>query len=469
MLRSSLRPALALAGPVSAVPPAITPSQVDATIADGDSLNIQKTVETPAIPQNPEICFLADTTGSMDIALANVASQHRLDHVDRRRGLGSVTTRFCAAQYKDVGDFPASDTAFHLDQALTTNQAAVSAAAGTWVAAGGGDDARGSAPCPDRPVRRRPRLEPRRRRRPTSSSGSVTAQAMTRQVRGETLASTIAALNAGFNGSKRVIAVSVASPGGCAPSYLNATGQATAIAGATGGVFLTAATANDVANAILAGLSSLPVNVSMASDCFAATGGVVSTTFAPGLPDGHQRHQRCLHGDDLRDGRPVPAGPDLQLPRSGAPQRPADGRRQWRDHLRAEDDPGARHDAARRVLRRVREPEGRQDAAGRSTTLPGPKGGQNEDGFYLLTATDNVDPDPMIYVADSGSGFVAGPYLSGTNVKITQSPGSIPEAKKMAGVITAHIKLVGDALVYAVDASGNVSARASCLVPPPPK
>jgi hypothetical protein len=39
----------------------------------------------------------------------------------------------------------------------------------------------------------------------------------------------------------------------------------------------------------------------------------------------------------------------------------------------------------------------------------------------------------------------------------------------MTGVIIVHITTKGDPEVYAVDGSGNVSARCRCLVPPPPK
>jgi hypothetical protein len=102
-------------------------------------------------------------------------------------------------------------------------------------------------------------------------------------------------------------------------------------------------------------------------------------------------------------------------------------------------------------------------------TPPGSKGGQNPDGFYILSAEDNVDPNPQIFVADSGSSFVAGPFANGDVVKITQAPGGTPSSKKMAGVVVAHITLRGDALVYAVDASGNQSDPVRCLVPPPPK
>jgi hypothetical protein len=39
----------------------------------------------------------------------------------------------------------------------------------------------------------------------------------------------------------------------------------------------------------------------------------------------------------------------------------------------------------------------------------------------------------------------------------------------MAEAVIAHIILEADALVYAVDASGNQSDPISCKVPPPPK
>ena len=57
-----------------------------------------------------------------------------------------------------------------------------------------------------------------------------------------------------------------------------------------------------------------------------------------------------------------------------------------------------------------------------------PQSGQNPDGFYQLLAKDNCDPDPKIFIADSASSFVAGPFASGDIVKITQShkPGSQP-------------------------------------------
>jgi len=97
-----------------------------------------------------------------------------------------------------------------------------------------------------------------------------------------------------------------------------------------------------------------------------------------------------------------------------------------------------------------------------------PSSGQNPDGFYELLATDDVDPNPELRISDTGSSFVAGPYASGTKIKLTQAPGATPNVKPGPGDIDWHVTLKGDAVVTATDDSGN-SARVSCLVPPPPK
>lgn len=94
--------------------------------------------------------------------------------------------------------------------------------------------------------------------------------------------------------------------------------------------------------------------------------------------------------------------------------------------------------------------------------------GQNEDGFYMLLAIDDNDPAPQIFVSDANGSGPFGPFSAGDTVKITESPGGKPNSKPMAGVVVAHIRLTGDAIVTATDAAGN-SASVSCLVPPPPK
>jgi hypothetical protein len=98
-----------------------------------------------------------------------------------------------------------------------------------------------------------------------------------------------------------------------------------------------------------------------------------------------------------------------------------------------------------------------------------PRSGQNPDGFYELTATDAVDPNPEITIEDSASSFVAGPFADGTKIKLVQAPGAKPRVSPGTGVIDWNVKLKGDALLFAEDASGNVAGPISCRVPPPPK
>lgn len=120
-------------------------------------------------------------------------------------------------------------------------------------------------------------------------------------------------------------------------------------------------------------------------------------------------------------------------------------------------------------------PHGKKIPPAGSSSLPGAKGGQNEDGFYDLAAEDLVDPNPQVYAVDQATGWVFGPYPAGTIVKWTQAPGAQPSEKKMgsnngqAGAVDYHLRGQGDMLIFAVDASGNTSDPLVCLVPPLPK
>jgi len=102
-----------------------------------------------------------------------------------------------------------------------------------------------------------------------------------------------------------------------------------------------------------------------------------------------------------------------------------------------------------------------------STTLPGPNGGQNEDGFYLLGTNTGQS---FVSVLDSGSGMVFGPFAPGTKIKYTQAPGATPSIKSIgsdqgqAGAVQYHITGTGDAFAFS---DNNVLVP--CLVPPPPK
>jgi hypothetical protein len=122
--------------------------------------------------------------------------------------------------------------------------------------------------------------------------------------------------------------------------------------------------------------------------------------------------------------------------------------------------------------------EGPNPHGKKTPKAPGNGGqGQNQDGFYELSAADTVWPEESLelFVEDSGSGTVFGPFDSGTVIKYTEANGATPKIKKIgsskgqADAVSWHITGNGDALVYAVDGSGNQSTTAACLVPPPPK
>ena len=106
-----------------------------------------------------------------------------------------------------------------------------------------------------------------------------------------------------------------------------------------------------------------------------------------------------------------------------------------------------------------------------STTLPGPKGGQNEDGFYQLLSQDAEDGTAPLFVTNASGSATFGPFPSGSVVKITESE-AVPSVKPMGGpnsAVAAHIKLDSDAFVFAVDSFGEFSPIIACLVPEPPK
>lgn len=90
---------------------------------------------------------------------------------------------------------------------------------------------------------------------------------------------------------------------------------------------------------------------------------------------------------------------------------------------------------------------------------------QNEDWFYQLLATDNLDKNLSIYVNWFGA------FSSGDKVKITEATWIVPSMKKMASstdAVVAHLMLNTDAVVTVTDLAGN-SSSVTCLVPRPPK
>jgi hypothetical protein len=110
-------------------------------------------------------------------------------------------------------------------------------------------------------------------------------------------------------------------------------------------------------------------------------------------------------------------------------------------------------------------PHGQTVPPAGSTTLPGPKGGINEDGFYEV----GTDAGTPVILQDT-DGNVFGQFPSGTKVKYTEANGAVPSVKTIgstngqAGAIAVHITGTGDLVVVSIDGS-----QATCPVPPPPK
>lgn len=416
---------------------ALSPASVEVSLRPGESIDIAKTVVTPIFPPRPDICFLADTTGSMGGAILNVRTNATT--IMNMVLVAQPDSQFCAAQYRDAGDTPE----FQVDQTITANTAAVQAGINSWAAGGGGDT-------PEGQLHALTRLSTEALFRSGSTRIVVwfgDASGHDPSIGGESLASTIAALQAE---GVRVIAVPVTGGDG-----LDATGQATAITGATGGVLITTVDPGQVTTAILTGLTNLPVDVSMTSNCTAATSGAVTTSFAP-------------PGQTITSGGSA-LFTETILASAGAVQGQT-----YLCEDRALLNGSPMTDAGGAVILETKTVHILDVTAPTAACVEGPNPGgnvpksKNPDGFYQLLASDNVGVE-LIQVCDNGSSFCSDPFSAGDVVKITQTPGGTPRDERPGpGGITSHVFLKGDAILSVTDTSG-LETRVSCLVPPPPK
>ena len=235
--------------------PGVTPASVSLTLLPGGSAVVPKSVETSPIPPMPDILFLADTTGSMGGAITNV--RNNATAIMNAVRAEQADSQFGAAEYRDF-NCAFDPFAYRLNQAITASIPAAQTGINQWVTGDGCDT-------PEAQLNALFELStsPATGFRPGSSRivawfGDASGHDPSG---GHTLAQTIAALQAA---SVRVVAVNVDSGFG---DGLNATGQASAIATATGGSFFPSATNDQVADAILAGLSNLPVTVTHTVTC----------------------------------------------------------------------------------------------------------------------------------------------------------------------------------------------------------
>lgn len=261
VLLAALVVAAIATGTAYAVSPGVDPQNVTATLNPGASVTVGKTVHTPVIPPNPDIVFLADTTGSMGPTIANVQS-NATTIMNTIAGTSSIgTPEFGAAEYKDF-NCGFDPFAFNLDQAITSSVPAVQTAINSWsTPPGSGCDT------PEAQINALYELA-------TNPAVGFRAPGTSTRIivwfgdssghdpsGGHSLTDAETALQAA---GIRVIAIPVDSGLG---DGLDSTGQATAIANATGGLVLPSATPSQVSNAILSGLQNLPVTVSHTESC----------------------------------------------------------------------------------------------------------------------------------------------------------------------------------------------------------
>ena len=232
----------------------IDPAAVELTLAAGASATFAARLTTPVVAPAPDIVFLADTTGSMDPALANV--RNNLPAIMAEVRAAQPDARFGVAAYKEESDGP---RVFRVNTPLTAEDDAVVSGAQQWLYDVGG----GGQPQTDF-VNAHFQL----------ATGAVTYRPSGTRViawfgdarsndpsLGHTLPDAVNALRT--NGI-RVVAVPVA--GTSAPG-LDERGQATTITGGTGGVLMPGQAAGDVAAAILSGIQALAVPVRPVPAC----------------------------------------------------------------------------------------------------------------------------------------------------------------------------------------------------------
>ena len=107
----------------------IAPSSVEATLFPGQSLEVEKCVETPEIPPKPDLFFVFDTTGSMGGDIATV--QAKLAEIIATVGAQATDPEYGVAKYEDFPFDPwglSSNVAYDLLQTITSDTTAVTTA-----------------------------------------------------------------------------------------------------------------------------------------------------------------------------------------------------------------------------------------------------------------------------------------------------------------------------------------------------
>ncbi|MFC9694449.1 Calx-beta domain-containing protein [Kribbella sp. NPDC056951] len=241
----------------AAAPPtgSVDPATVELTLSPGQSAAIAAHATTPTVLPRPDIVILGDTTGGMDPAVANV--RNNIDTIIDRVRASQPTARFGVAGYKEQVD---GDKVFTVFTPLTDDLAQVRAGMDTMSR----DVFGGGAPWTDfvnaqfriangdagawRPNGSRVILWFGDAASHDPSIGHTTADAAAR----------LQAVNA------RIVAVPVVGTSG---NGLDALGQATQLVSATAGRLMANSAADQVTDALLAGLENLSVAVAPKVTC----------------------------------------------------------------------------------------------------------------------------------------------------------------------------------------------------------
>ncbi|MGW2823186.1 HYR domain-containing protein [Streptomyces sp. NPDC001443] len=112
----------------------VTPPLVEQTLDPGASITVDKQVRTPAVPPKPDVVLLVDNTGSMGAPIANV--RNNLSTIVNRVFDAQPDSRFAVASYGDEED---ESRLFLLHQAFTADRTAIQNGVNALTAGGGGD------------------------------------------------------------------------------------------------------------------------------------------------------------------------------------------------------------------------------------------------------------------------------------------------------------------------------------------
>jgi uncharacterized repeat protein (TIGR01451 family) len=248
----------------------VDPETVTTTLDPGGSIPVHKTVTTPAIPPKPDIFFLADTTGSMAQAIGdvrtgatNIMNLVRGVQPDSQFGVGNYRDENCSDPY-----------VYKLDQAVTASIADAQAAINSWVTGNGCDT-------PEAQIYALYRVATDAATGFRSGSSPIVVWFGDQPGHDPSVGIGLpAAISALQSAGIRVIAISTGA------NQLNAGGQATAVTGATGGVFRSGVDDNAVKEAIVSALQNLPVTVTPQIVCDPGLSVVLTATSPESITSG---------------------------------------------------------------------------------------------------------------------------------------------------------------------------------------